>query len=394
MKLTTTRQKYSADVVKTPTLQLNSALGLLHQKSEEIADLKMRISDGEDERRALLDRIALLEAESKVVQREQLSSSKPAIESQAAEAAALQASMDELRETYESSVKERDGLVVEIDLLKISRDDAEKNASIFKDLYSKASSFTDELREENANLRSRLTLAETQVSKGIQQIRALYSAQAKKMSTELERSQLLLHVLQEKDRRTDDDVRRKAAREPELLAKIEELRADYQEKKGDLATVLRQRDDLLVEKQHLNDQIEAARSERLGLRTELRRLQVELARFSARERSIKKMIDLPNSLDQDADTEDEDDDPSEEEVFVCSWAIDDGAERCGETFSNRQVRFSFLLSPLSKLNSGLHFFVHTGLARSFVPSRTSMIYLGRRIGSLVNSMFITLLYSR
>lgn len=394
MKLTTTRQKYSADVVKTPTLQLNSALGLLHQKSEEIADLKMRISDGEDERRALLDRIALLEAESKVVQREQLSSSKPAIESQAAEAAALQASMDELRETYESSVKERDGLVVEIDLLKISRDDAEKNASIFKDLYSKASSFTDELREENANLRSRLTLAETQVSKGIQQIRALYSAQAKKMSTELERSQLLLRVLQEKDRRTDDDVRRKAAREPELLAKIEELRADYREKKGDLATVLRQRDDLLVEKQHLNDQIEAARSERLGLRTELRRLQVELARFSARERSIKKMIDLPNSLDQDADTEDEDDDPSEEEVFVCSWAIDDGAERCGETFSNRQVRFSFLLSPLSKLNSGLHFFVHTGLARSFVPSRTSMIYLGRRIGSLVNSMFITLLYSR
>lgn len=394
MKLTTTRQKYSADVVKTPTLQLNSALGLLHQKSEEIADLKMRISDGEDERRALLDRIALLEAESKVVQREQLSSSEPAIESQAAEAAALQASMDELRETYESSVKERDGLVVEIDLLKISRDDAEKNASIFKDLYSKASSFTDELREENANLRSRLTLAETQVSKGIQQIRALYSAQAKKMSTELERSQLLLRVLQEKDRRTDDDVRRKAAREPELLAKIEELRADYQEKKGDLATVLRQRDDLLVEKQHLNDQIEAARSERLGLRTELRRLQVELARFSARERSIKKMIDLPNSLDQDADTEDEDDDPSEEEVFVCSWAIDDGAERCGETFSNRQVRFSFLLTPLSKLNSGLHFFVHTGLARSFVPSRTSMIYLGRRIGSLVNSMFITLLYSR
>lgn len=394
MKLTTTRQKYSADVVKTPTLQLNSALGLLHQKSEEIADLKMRISDGEDERRALLDRIALLEAESKVVQREQLSSSEPAIESQAAEAAALQASMDELRETYESSVKERDGLVVEIDLLKISRDDAEKNASIFKDLYSKASSFTDELREENANLRSRLTLAETQVSKGIQQIRALYSAQAKKMSTELERSQLLLRVLQEKDRRTDDDVRRKAAREPELLAKIEELRADYQEKKGDLATVLRQRDDLLVEKQHLNDQIEAARSERLGLRTELRRLQVELARFSARERSIKKMIDLPNSLDQDADTEDEDDDPSEEEVFVCSWAIDDGAERCGETFSNRQVRFSFLLSPLSKLNSGLHFFVHTGLARSFVPSRTSMIYLGRRIGCLVNSMFITLLYSR
>lgn len=394
MKLTTTRQKYSADVVKTPTLQLNSALGLLHQKSEEIADLKMRISDGEDERRALLDRIALLEAESKVVQREQLSSSEPAIESAAAEAAALQASMDELRETYESSVKERDGLVVEIDLLKISRDDAEKNASIFKDLYSKASSFTDELREENANLRSRLTLAETQVSKGIQQIRALYSAQAKKMSTELERSQLLLRVLQEKDRRTDDDVRRKAAREPELLAKIEELRADYQEKKGDLATVLRQRDDLLVEKQHLNDQIEAARSERLGLRTELRRLQVELARFSARERSIKKMIDLPNSLDQDADTEDEDDDPSEEEVFVCSWAIDDGAERCGETFSTRQVRFSFLLSPLSKLNSCLHFFVHTGLARSFVPNRTSIIYLGRRNGSLLSSMFTSLLYSR
>lgn len=394
MKLTTTRQKYSADVVKTPTLQLNSALGLLHQKSEEIADLKMRISDGEDERRALLDRIALLEAESKVVQREQLSSSEPAFESTAAEAAALQASMDELRETYESSVKERDGLVVEIDLLKISRDDAERNASIFKDLYSKASSFTDELREENANLRSRLTLAETQVSKGVQQIRALYSAQAKKMSSELERSQLLLSVLQEKDRRTDDDVRRKAAREPELLAKIEELRADYQEKKGDLATVLRQRDDLLVEKQHLNDQIEAARSERLGLRTELRRLQVELARFSARERSIKKMIDLPNSLDQDADTDDEDDDPSEEEVFVCSWAIDDGAERCGETFSTRQVRFSILLSPLSKLNSGLHFFAHTGLARSFVPSRTSMIYLGRRIGSLLSSMFITLLYSR
>jgi len=90
-----TRQKYSADVVKTPTLQLNSALGLLHQKSEEIAELKMHISDGEDERRALLGRIALLEADNKVVQRERMSPSGPAIESQDNGTAALQASLDE-----------------------------------------------------------------------------------------------------------------------------------------------------------------------------------------------------------------------------------------------------------------------------------------------------------
>ena len=50
------------------------------------------------------------------------------------------------------------------------------------------------------------------------------------------------------------------------------------------------------------------------------------------------MIDLSNSLEQDADAEGElDEDPDEEEVFVCPWALDESAERCGELFLNREV---------------------------------------------------------
>ena len=324
--------------------------------------------EGEEERRALLERIAQLEADKVVAEREHDAHIEQSSEPQDIGLKELKLTLDELQETHEATVKERDSLIAEISLLKIARDDAEKNALLFRDLYSRASSFTDELQAENTDLRSRLRVAESQVTNGIQLVRAQYTARVEKLTSEVEKSQILLAVLQEKDRRTDDEVRRRAAREPELLAKIDESRQALQERKADLATVLRQRNDLLVEKQQLTGQIDEGIAERSTMHRELRRLKVELARFSARERSIKKMIDPLHS--QDEDIEDEYEDPDEVDVFVCSWALDGGAERCGEIYLSRQVGLCLLLDL--SVSTEAHLLVHTGPARPPFPRRTSV----------------------
>lgn len=297
---------------------------------------------------------------------------------------------NELEEKFQAVLNEKDGLLAEINLLKIARDDAEKNADIFRDLYNAASSFASELKSENVDLKSHLSLSEGQLKSGLPLIKSQYGVQLAKLKEELEQSQALVKLFSEKDRRTDDEVRQRAAKVPDYLALIDELRSEKQELKTERDTVLRQRNELLVENKDLGSQLSDERGRCEHMRDENLRLRVELARFGARERSVRKMmIHLNSPANYDSDAEGEPEDPGQEEFYVCHWARnEDPTARCGQHFTSKQVGFSAFIYRLPRVLCGS---LHTVFHLPYRTCKTISSLLGTYNGTCV--LIFSLLHS-
>lgn len=125
--------------------------------------------------------------------------------------------------------------------------DAEKDRELFRDLYAKASSHTGDITRENAELLERATLAEGQVRDGLRIVEGNCAERVRVLEMEVVRWKTTCELLSEKDRRTDDEVRRRAALEPELRAENGQLRErldaitlDYQNMEKTLGILARQ----------------------------------------------------------------------------------------------------------------------------------------------------------
>jgi len=112
--------------------------------------------------------------------------------------------------------------------------DAEKDRDLFRDLYGKASAHASEVTKENNELQERLTLAEGQVREGLGMMKGMYEERIRRLEAESQKWKGLCEVLTKRDERTDDEVRRRAALEPELRAEnarlkeeLEKLGKDY-----------------------------------------------------------------------------------------------------------------------------------------------------------------------
>lgn len=103
---------------------------------------------------------------------------------------------------------------------------AEDDRELFRDLYSKASAHASDVTKENKDLEQRATLAEGQLQDGLAMLRAMFQGQVQKLQEEVVRWKGLATLLQEKDVRTNDEIRRRAAEEPELRHKYEALREE------------------------------------------------------------------------------------------------------------------------------------------------------------------------
>ena len=115
-------------------------------------------------------------------------------------------------------------LRAENEQLQRRRADAEKDRDLFRDLYGKASAHASEVTRENNDLQERASLAEGQARDGIALIKATYTERVRLLEQDVERWKSQCHVLTERDARTDDELRRRAALEPELRAENEHLR--------------------------------------------------------------------------------------------------------------------------------------------------------------------------
>ncbi|KAI0673340.1 hypothetical protein C8Q78DRAFT_1076361 [Trametes maxima] len=125
---------------------------------------------------------------------------------------------------------------------------AESDRDLFKNLYSEASTHAARLAQENAELEERAKLAESQVRDGLAMVRGTFEGQVQKLREEVAKWQGLCKVLQEKDERTDDEVRRRAALEPELreenerlLREAEIVRSDMEKMAGIIALMSERR---------------------------------------------------------------------------------------------------------------------------------------------------------
>ncbi|KAL5523990.1 hypothetical protein ACEPAG_8163 [Sanghuangporus baumii] len=324
-KLLGSPTKLESPVLQTPARQLNEAMGLLHAKSEEIEVLKRQLAESERKRLSQDDALAELQAETAVLKKtlEEKGESPGTVD---------EAVVEEFKEKCENLTKDLDARDAEIRVLKMNRDDATKQAEIFREMYGKASSFADEKKQENNELLERAKRAEGQATIGVDFIRKQYAVQERKLKEELEQQQILVKILTIKDRRTGDEVRRRAALEPELRDKIDDLKEEIAELKTAQSTVVRQRNDLLVEKQELAGQIEELRMDHKRQADDMSWSQIQIARLVAREKAFKRVF-----LTTSASTHDNESDRSEERVYVCKWMIGyDGKSRCNSLFTNVQ----------------------------------------------------------
>ena len=107
--------------------------------------------------------------------------------------------------------------------LRRRRTDAEKDRDLFRDLYGKASAHATAVTTENNELAERGALAEGQARDGVALVRATYDARVRALEQDVARWRGQAQVLAARDARSDDDVRRRAALEPELRAENERL---------------------------------------------------------------------------------------------------------------------------------------------------------------------------
>ncbi|EJD03248.1 uncharacterized protein FOMMEDRAFT_156633 [Fomitiporia mediterranea MF3/22] len=311
--------------VQTSSRQFNEAMALLHAKSEEIEALKRQLEESEEKRLSQDDTLAELRAENLVLKKTE--------EKQADSlGGASSEELEQYKEKCESLAKDRDALDAEIKLLKMGRDDAVKQGEIFRELYGQASAFADETKRENQELSERTKRAEGQATIGVELVRRQYAAQEQKLKAELEQQQTLVHILSAKDKRTDDEVRRRAALEPELRAEISKLREEIGDLEATQAKLVRARNDLLVEKQELADELDETRGKYSKIVDDMRWLQIRISRLTAREKAFKKVF-LTTSESMQAN----DLDRGEEKVYICKWMNHESNSRCNSLFANVQM---------------------------------------------------------
>ena len=129
---------------------------------------------------------------------------------------------------------ERSSVQSELSRLQASHAAAQRDADFFREQYRSASTFVSAVRTENDELVERTKIAESQASTGVKMVRATYESRVKKLEDELRRFKALVELLKEKDRRTNDEVRWRAAMEPELRKENQRLRAALEEREAEV----------------------------------------------------------------------------------------------------------------------------------------------------------------
>jgi hypothetical protein len=217
--------------------QLAAALHLLHKKSEEISELQAQV-----------DALREQSTSAKVNSGDKRAGSEQPFSTKETVHVATGVQTDQVREAQAAFdleraqwAEEKTTLQSETDALRADKTHALTDVEFFREQYQKASAFASSTRSENEELLARATLAESQTVNGIAMIRATFEARVDRLDAEVRKYKTLSEMLTERARRTDDDVRYRAAIAPELereyqrlLRQLEEREAELDETKDEL----------------------------------------------------------------------------------------------------------------------------------------------------------------
>ena len=220
-------QSQSRDALPHASLDSHfaAALDLLHKKSEEISELRIQIN--------------MLSTEL---------AGNGALHGKEATNLATGVQTDRDNEAYKDWNMERTrwaeeklALQGEAEALRGEKARALADVDFFRAQYQKASDFASSMRLENEELSARAALAESQATKGVALVRAIFDGRVARLEAEVQRYKALSEMLTERARLTDDDVRYRAALAPELKREIRQLgerfidlEAELEDKKDEL----------------------------------------------------------------------------------------------------------------------------------------------------------------
>ncbi|KAG8221467.1 hypothetical protein J3R82DRAFT_1674 [Butyriboletus roseoflavus] len=252
-----------------------------------------------------------------------------------------------LQEKQEALLRSVDELTVKVESMTAARISAEKDRDFFREQYTQASGFVNSVREENMELEKRVKIAEGQAQEGVAAIKAFFEGRIKALQADVDRWRGLTGLLEEKDRRTNDEIRIRAAQAPEFRDLCDRLDAENRTLKVDLRKFERTQQRSVVQRKKLYCEIFALKKERASLRSTLSRL-VKMADGSTQETSHSapappslegfESMD-PNDimiLSDDTMPQSSDNSFDEPALFPCMWRPQ-WRDQCQQIFDTKEV---------------------------------------------------------
>ncbi|KAG1874890.1 hypothetical protein F4604DRAFT_1581815, partial [Suillus subluteus] len=358
--------------------RLNQALSALHKKSDEIQALQAALAlEREKTSKLEVEVKAALQSPSTTTQEGITSSAQPRdrFETNARPVDELRASWDADQATFRrerelwenerkkldlqcekwsaeraSMIEAHEALVADVtrsnsslDALTRSKSLAEKDRDFFRDQYTQASGFVSATRAENVELEQKAKTAEGQARDGVALIKHMFESQIKALKEDVDRWRGVSALLQEKDRRTDDLIRRRAAEHPELAERCRQLERQVDLLRADLIELGRVHQKSSVERDKIQD---LKLSE---LREHNQMPDFHLVKLSYTELEPGEIIELnglsgpDTSFLSQADALEVDVSPEEAEeedcgLYPCKWKTGpDVIDQCQQSFDCREV---------------------------------------------------------
>ena len=188
---------------------------LLNTKSEEISKLEVQLSAEQRKNKDLLQQLSALQLRLTEFTTSATPSTTKVLEQELAEARA------QLALQNNDWRMERAALVRNIEEATRDKVSAERDRELFREHYMKASAFVSSIRDENADLEKQMKIATDQAKSGVSLIKSTFKLRIQSLERDVHAWRRMTEFLVEKDKRTNDDIRRRAAEEPELRARCE-----------------------------------------------------------------------------------------------------------------------------------------------------------------------------
>lgn len=308
---------YQTENVENPH-HLGAAMHLLNAKSEEIFKLEGQLSAAQGMNEELLQQLSALRLQLKESTNDTPSATM-AVEQELAETRAQLALQTASWET------ERATLARSVETANRGKVSAEQDRDFFREQYTRSSAFVSSVRDENSDLEKRIKIATEQAQSGVSLIKNTFELRMKSLEEDVRAWRKMAEFLIEKDRRTNDDVRRRAAEEPELRAKCDQREGaleEASERLTELEMELEEKERMYVEAEEVGRRWKEATV----------KLNLELSEAKMKLEKIGK-IGLGGS-----DVDESLLDPHGHEfVYRCQWRPNDSKDVCEAVFLNISV---------------------------------------------------------
>jgi chromosome segregation ATPase len=289
---------------------LGAAMTLLNAKSQEIAKLDTLLAAEQAKSGGLSQEVESLRA-ALVAATSEPRSEEVDLELQLSEARAL---VVQEKAAWDA---ERSKLTSSVETLTREKADAQKNGDFFREQYGKASGFVSSVRRENDELENRTRIAEEQTTTGVALVKATFQKHIEKLEEDAKKWRVMAMFVIEKDQRTNDDIRRRAAEEPELRARCESLEEHIDA---------------------LDDQTSNLESELERKETTVQQLEKEVSAYKKEITRLNIELNEAQSKFERSSKAGEGSQSDHEMLYRCQWRPEGGNDPCEGLFVSVEVR--------------------------------------------------------